>query len=81
MAAIIQFSDGTYHGGGTAYPKPVTKIDHAHTYISPKKAMSVVRILKKDYWGNGGDFEKLLEDVTVWELEYNFLRGHKYEIL
>lgn len=79
MAAIIQFSDGTYHSGGTSYPLPVKKVDHAHTYISPKKAMSVVRILKKDYWMNGSDFEKLLEDVTVWEVDYNFVKGYKYD--
>lgn len=81
MAAIIQFSDGTYHGGSTAYPKPVKEVDRAHAYISPKKAMSVVRMLKKDYWGDRSGFEKLLEDVTIWEVDYNFVKGYQYESL
>nr|DAH80957.1 MAG TPA: hypothetical protein [Caudoviricetes sp.] len=29
MAAIIQFSDGTYHVGGIAYPKPVKDVNFA----------------------------------------------------
>ncbi|WAX12474.1 hypothetical protein EC55P1_00082 [Enterococcus phage EC55P1] len=81
MAAIIQFSDGTYHGGGTAYTKPVKDANFAKTYISRAKALSVVKILNKDYWYTGGDFQKLLEGAIVWDVKYDFVKGHNYENL
>lgn len=75
MAAIIQFSDGTYHGGGTAYLKPVQNVNAAKTYISVSKAQAVLKILN----GTRKDrFKEMVDGAIVWELEYNFLRGHKY---
>lgn len=77
MAAIIQFSDGTYHGGGTSYPKPVKSVNAAKTYVSPNKAKSVLKILN----GCRGDrFKEMIDGAIVWELEYNFLKGHKYNL-
>lgn len=78
MAAIIQFSDGTYHGGGTAYLNSVQNVNVAKTYISVKKALSVLRILN----GSRRDrFKDMIDGAIVWELEYNFVKGHKYESL
>lgn len=78
MAAIIQFSDGTYHGGGTAYLKPVQNVNAAKTYISVSKAQAVLKILN----GTRKDrFKEMVDGAIVWEVDCNFLRGHKYEIL
>ncbi|WAX12509.1 hypothetical protein EC55P2_00019 [Enterococcus phage EC55P2] len=77
MAAIIQFSDGTYHGGGTAYLNSVENVNSAKTYISVNKARSVLRILK----GKRRRYEEMIDGAIVWEVDYNFLKGHKYEIL
>ena len=78
MAAIIQFSDGTYHGGGTAYLNSVKKVSSAKTYISVNKARAVLRTLN----GSHPDrYEEMIDGAIVWELDYNFLKGHKYEIL
>lgn len=77
MAAIIQFSDGTYHGGGTAYLKPVQNVYAAKMYVSPNKAKSVLKILN----GCRGDcFKEMIDGAIVWELEYNFLKGHKHNL-
>lgn len=78
MAAIIQFSDGTYHGGGTAYLNSVQNVNAAKTYTSVNKALAVLRTLN----GNRHDcYEEMIDGAIVWELDYNFLKGHKYEIL
>lgn len=78
MAAIIQFSDGTYHGGGIAYLKPVQNVYAAKTYTSVGMARAVLKALnvtRKDR------FKKMIDGAIVWELDYNFLKGHKYENL
>lgn len=76
MAAIIQFSDGTYHGGGTAYLKPVKKIAAAKTYTSPKKALAILRQL---HVSRHARYEDMIEGAVVWEVEYNFVKGFQYE--
>lgn len=74
-AGIIQFSDGTYHGGGTAYLKSVKSVYAAKTYISPKKAESVLKQLH----GTHRDCNtELVEGAVIWEVDYDFLRGKLY---
>lgn len=73
MAAIIQFSDGTYHGGGTSYPKPVKEAELAKAYISVNKAKAALRSLNgayKDRWN------EQIEGAIVWEVKYIFVKGH-----
>lgn len=78
MAAIIQFSDGTYHGGGTAYLNSVKNVSSAKTYISVNKARAVLRILN----GSRHDrYEEMIDGAIVWEVDYNFVKGHNYENL
>lgn len=78
MAAIIQFSDGTYHGGGTAYLNSVQNVNAAKTYTSVNKARAVLRTIN----GSHNDrYEEMIDGAIVWELDYNFLKGHKYETL
>lgn len=77
MAAIIQFSDGTYHGGGTSYPKPVQNVHAAKTYISVNKAQAVLKIL---IGSRRHRFKDMVDGAIVWELDYNFLKGHKYNL-
>lgn len=79
MAAIIQFSDGTYHGGGTAYLNSVENVSSAKTYISVNKARAVLRILNGSRFGYR--YEEMIDGAIVWEVDYNFLKGHKYENL
>lgn len=78
MAAIIQFSDGTYHGGGTAYLKSVKNVNAAKTYISVNKALAVLKILN----GSRHDrYEEMIDEAIVWEVDYNFVKGYQYESL
>lgn len=78
MAAIIQFSDGTYHGGGTAYLKSVKNVSAAKTYISVNKALAVLRELH----GHRHDrYTEHIQGAIVWEVDYNFVKGHRYESL
>lgn len=77
MAAIIQFSDGTYHGGGTAYLKPVKNVNAAKAYISVNKAQAVLKILNRS---RRDRFKDMIDGAIVWELDYNFLKGHKYNL-
>ena len=78
MAAIIQFSDGTYHGGGTAYLNSVQNVNAAKTYTSVNKARAVLRTINGSHHDR---YEEMIDGAIVWELDYNFLKGHKYEIL
>lgn len=78
MAAIIQFSDGTYHGGGTAYLNSVKNVSSAKTYISVNKARAVLRTLNGRWHDR---YEEMIDGAIVWEVNYNFVKGHKYEIL
>lgn len=48
-AGVIQFGDGTYHKGGTNWVKPVKTLNAAKTYVSPKKAQSVLDQLVSSY--------------------------------
>lgn len=76
MAAIIQFSDGTFHGGGTVNIKPVKEAERAKSYVSVKKAKAALRSLNgtyKDRWN------EQIEGAIVWEVEYIFVKGYKYE--
>lgn len=75
-AAIIQYADGTYHGGGTAYLKPKKSIYAAKTYTSVKKAQAVLRELRGNRWR---DYDEMLNGATVWEVEYTLKGGHIYE--
>lgn len=76
-AAIIQYADGTYHGGGTSYLNPKKSIYAAKTYTSVKKAQAVLRELL----GNRGRrYEEMLNGAIVWELDYIFLKGNKYNL-
>lgn len=77
MAAIIQFSDGTYHGGGTAYLNSVKNVSSAKTYISVNKARAVLRTLNGSWHDR---YEEMIDGAIVWEVDYNFLKGHKYNM-
>lgn len=74
-AGIIQFSDETYHGGGTVYAKPVKSVYAAKTYVSPKKAESVLKQLHGSYRNRN---TVLLEGAVIWEVDYDFLQGKLY---
>lgn len=43
------FGDETYHKGGTSWARPVKTLNAAKTYISPKKAQSVLDQLAESY--------------------------------
>lgn len=59
-AGIIQYADGTYHAGGIVYVRPVKNIYAAKTYVSPKKAQSVLNILVKNHPCNATHGAKVL---------------------